>query len=85
MLQNGSDEAARDWIRQQVDVNAVVGGLPADYLRDIDIVRYDRSGNETRRWTLHGAWVKTLEYDELEGGNTDNTIEKLSICFQYWT
>ena len=85
LLQDGSDEAARDWVRQQVDVNAVVGGLPADYMRDIDIVRYDRSGNETRRWTLHGAWVKVLEYDELEGGNTDNTIEKLSICFQYWT
>lgn len=85
VLQDGSDEAARDWLRQQVDVNAVVGGLPSDYLRDIDIVRYDRSGNETRRWTLHGAWIKTLEYDELEGGNTENTIEKLAICYQYWT
>jgi hypothetical protein len=52
---------------------------------DIDVVRYDRTGNETRRWTLHGAWVKALEYDELEGGNTENTIEKLTICFQYWT
>jgi hypothetical protein len=29
--------------------------------------------------------VKVLEYDELEGGNTENTIEKLTICFQYWT
>ena len=75
-LQDGSDEAAREWIKKQVDVNAVTGGLPADYMRDI---------NETRRWTLHGAWVKALEYDELEGGNTENTIEKLTICFQYWT
>jgi len=84
-LQDGSDEAAREWIKKQVDVNAVTGGLPADYMRDIDVVRYDRTGNETRRWTLHGAWVKALEYDELEGGNTENTIEKLTICFQYWT
>lgn len=36
------------------------------------IVRNDRSGGETRRWTLHGAWVKISEYDDLEGGNTDN-------------
>jgi phage tail-like protein len=85
ILQDGSDEAAREWIKKQVDVNAVVGGLPNDYMRDIDLVRYDRTGNETRRWTLHGAWIKVLEYDELEGANTDNTIEKLSICFQYWT
>ena len=83
--QDGSDEAAREWIKKQVDVNAVVGGLPNDYMRDIDIVRYDRAGNETRRWTLHGAWIKVLEYDELEGANTDNTIEKLTISYQYWT
>jgi len=63
----------------------VVGGLPNDYMRDIDIVRYDRAGNETRRWTLHGAWVTVLEYDELEGANTENTIEKITISYQYWT
>ena len=60
------------------------GQLPEEYMRDIDIVRYDRAGNETRRWTLHGAWVKVLEYDDMEGGNTDNSIEKLTICYQYW-
>lgn len=84
VLANGSDEAARDWVKLQADVNLNVGALPEQYMRDIDIVRYDRSGNETRRWTLHGAWVKTLEYDELEGGSSDNTIEKLTITYQYW-
>ena len=85
VLQDGTDEAARDWVQRQVDVNSTTGGLPDDYMQDIDIVRYDRTGFETRRWTLHGAWIKTLEYDELEGGNTDNTIEKLTICYQYWS
>jgi len=33
ILQDGSDEAAREWIKKQVDVNAVVGGLPNDYAR----------------------------------------------------
>lgn len=84
VLADGSDEAARDWVRLQADVNAGVGALPEEYMRDIDIVRYDRSGNETRRWTLHGAWIKSLEYDELEGGSSDNTIEKISLCYQYW-
>ncbi|MEN6521107.1 MAG: phage tail protein [Armatimonadota bacterium] len=84
VLADGSDESARDWVRLQADINAGVGALPDEYMRDIDIVRYDRSGNETRRWTLHGAWIKSLEYDELEGGSSDNTIEKISICYQYW-
>jgi len=58
---------------------------PKPWRRRIGIVRYDRSGKETRRWTLHGAWVKVLECDDLEGGNTENSIEKLTVCFQYWT
>ena len=66
-------------------MDATTGGLPNDYLRDTDIVRYDRMGNETRRWTLLGAWVKMLEYDELEGANTGNTIEKRTIRYPYWT
>lgn len=85
VLADGSDEAARNWVKLQANANRSVGALPEGYMRDIDIVRYDRTGKETRRWTLHGAWVKTLEYDELEGGNTDNTIEKITLCFQYWS
>ncbi len=84
VLADGSDEAARDWVRIQADVNYGIGALPEEYMRDIDIVRYDRAGNETRRWTLHGAWVKSLEYDELEGGSSDNTIEKITLTFQWW-
>ena len=44
VLQDGSDAAALDWIKQEVDVNAVTGQLPDEYMRDIDIVRYDRPG-----------------------------------------
>ena len=85
VLPDGSDTAALDWIKQEVDVNAVTGQLPDEYMRDVDIVRYDRAGQGTRRWTLHGAWIRVLEYGDLEGGNTENGIEKPSVCYQYWT
>jgi len=84
VLADGSDEAARDWVKRQADANYNVGALPEAYMRDIDIVRYDRAGHETRRWRLHGAWVKSLEYDELEGGSSDNTIEKITLTYQWW-
>ena len=29
------------------------------------------------------AWIKVLEYDDLDGGNTENSIEKVTICYQY--
>ena len=77
--------AAYDWIKQEVDINADTGHLPDEYIRDIDSVRYDSAGQETSLWTLHGAWIKIHEYDDLKGGNTDNSIEKLTICYQYWT
>jgi phage tail-like protein len=84
-LADGSDDAARAWLQQVGDATLGMGGTPDLYLRDIDIVQYDRTGIETRRWHLHGAWIKALEYDDLEGGNTDNNIEKLSISYQYWS
>lgn len=85
MLQDGSDDSARDWLRKVVDVNLGAGGLPQDYMDQVDLVQYDRTGSETRRWQLHGAWVKAIEYDELDGSSSENTIEKLTICYQFWS
>jgi phage tail-like protein len=84
MLQDGSDAAARRWLQQVGAATLGMGGLPETYLRDLDIVQYDRSGVETRRWHLVGAWIKALEYSELEGGNTSTTIEKITLCYQFW-
>ncbi|MHB9023437.1 MAG: phage tail protein [Armatimonadota bacterium] len=85
VLADGSDDAARAWLQQVGAATLGTGGTPDRYLRDLDIVQYDRTGVETRRWHLHGAWIKALEYDDLEGGNTSNTIEKLALSYQYWS
>jgi hypothetical protein len=42
-LQDGSDEAAREWIKKQVDVNAVTGGLNKIY-NSIPISPRNREG-----------------------------------------
>ncbi len=41
--------------------------------------------HETRRWNLHGAWVRVFLYDNPEEGNTGNCIEKTTICGQCWS
>jgi len=61
--------ASRYHVQYNADL-AVTGHLPDEYTRGMHIVRYDRGGQETRRWTLHGAWIKVLEYDDLEGWQT---------------
>jgi len=30
------------------------------------------------------AWVKKLEYGELEGKSNENVIEIMTICYQYF-
>ena len=65
------------------DVIDVMGKPPDEYMRDIDIVRYGRAGQETRRWTLHGAWIRVLEQDDLEGGNAEKSAEKLTMCHEW--
>ncbi len=83
--QDGTDREALNWVQKILDVNASSGGVPEDYMRDVDIVQYNRQGNETRRWTLHGAWVKKLEYGELEGKSNENVIEVMTLSYQYYS
>jgi hypothetical protein len=85
MLADGSEDAARQWLLQVGNPTLGVGGIPEMYMREVDIVQYDRTGIETRRWHIHGAWIKSLDYDDMEGGKTDNIIEKLTLAYQYWS
>jgi hypothetical protein len=34
---------------------------------------------------LHGAWIRVLENDDLEGANTEKSIQELTICCQWWS
>jgi len=32
-----------------------------------------------------GGGVGRVKPGDLEGGNVDNSIEKISVCYQYWS
>lgn len=85
ILVDGADTAALDWVTKQMDFESGTGENPETYMRDVDLVAYDIKGAEFRRFTLHGAWVKKYEGDDHEGGSSDHTVEKLTICYQYFT
>ncbi len=84
VLQNGTDRESLNWLALVLEANSGVGMDPQVYMRDVDIVQYTREGVETRRWHLHGAWPKKLEYGEAEGGSDENVIEILTICYQFY-
>ena len=82
--QDVSDFSLLNWVKKCIDVFTATGGVPADYMKDIDIVRYDRTGKEIQRYRLYGAWVKRAKFGELEGGSSDNDIESMTISYQYF-
>jgi phage tail-like protein len=82
--QENPDTSLRDWRRQVVTVNAGVGGVPGDYMRDVDLVEYARDGKEVRRVRVYGAFPEKMEYGEGDGGSSDNKIETMTLCCQYW-
>jgi phage tail-like protein len=73
-----------DWVRECITVAAATGGVPSDYQRDVDLVLYDRKGAEFRRYRLFNAFIKTAKMGDAEGSSSDNNIESMTLCFQYF-
>jgi len=72
------------WIRQMITVAAGIGAVPRDYMRDVDVVVYDRTGSEIKRYRFFGAFVKTAKFGSLDGSSSENVIEELTLCYQYF-
>jgi phage tail-like protein len=86
VLQLGlADTGALDWIQTILEVNTGLGVPAAAYVRDVDIVLYGDLGLETRRFTLHGAWPKKIEYGDADGSVSENVIEIITLAYQYFT
>lgn len=86
VLQVGiADRGALDWIQTILEVNTGLGVPAAAYVRDVDIVLYSDLGIETRRFTLHGAFIKKLEYGDADASVSENVIEIITLTYQYFT
>jgi phage tail-like protein len=84
VTQDDADSALLDWVRRCVAVTVGTGGLPDDYMQDVDIVQYDRTGAELRRVRLFGAWITKGKLGELDGSSSENTIESITLTYQYF-
>ena len=85
MIEEGADKAAYEWLQRVIDVNTGLGQLPDAYMMDVDLIHFSRDGRVLDRWTLHGAFICKLGYDDLEGGNKDDLLEKMSLCYQHYS
>jgi phage tail-like protein len=82
--QDKTEDGLLEWLRGMVTVAAQTGGVPADFLRDVDLVKYDRAGKEIKRFRLYGAWPKSGKFGEGDGSSSDNDIEEMTLTYQYF-
>lgn len=84
-LQDNQGDELLDWVHACASFVTNSGTLPQSYLKELDIVCYDRAGKEYKRYRLHGAWAKSINLGELEGGASDNTVRSITIAYNYFT
>ncbi len=69
----------RDWAEQVHDVQSK-NGTSADYRRDIEIVQYDRAGEEACRWRVVECWPSRYKpFGDQNATSSDNSIEELVL------
>jgi phage tail-like protein len=76
---DSADSAAYAWLKKACDTQAGDLGDPADYKRDIDIIRVDRKGTSVEVYACKGAWVQNVELEDGDGSSSDHQIETITI------
>lgn len=59
--------------------------LEPNYKRNVTVSQLDRNGVPTKMWTLWNAWPKTFVAGEWDNNVDENVIEKLTLCYDYFT
>lgn len=68
------DKDIYDWWRQVFDATALRSVAAANFRRQIDIVLFDRTGREARRWRVKEAWVSKFKPGSDLGGQEDSDL-----------
>lgn len=82
--QESIDNSTIQWLQQILQAAQGTGGLPADFLRQLDVVEYDRAGTEIRRFRLFNAFVQAANLGEYDGSSSEVTVESLTLEFQFF-
>lgn len=57
-------------------------GQMGDARKNGSIIVFDYEGNPIKRYTLNGAWPKSLEIGSLKAGDTNVLTEKLVVVYE---
>lgn len=80
MVQRDGNNAFNKWLRETVSA----GPGQARPRRTLSVVAVD-DGEETRRWTVTGAWIKEVRYSEFDTGSSAMIEEIVTIVYDELT
>lgn len=78
----GADNEVLLWMSKQLNFLSGKGGTPTDILRDVTITEHDRTRATVATWTLYGAYVKEYDGGELDGSDSENIIDSITLSYQ---
>jgi phage tail-like protein len=80
------DQGLIDWFKQTADLAAGTGASPCDdFKKTIVLVQKNRGQKEIRRYTIFGAWVKTIAHGDWDNTSTDKAMETIEIVNDFYT
>lgn len=76
-----------EWVGQLGNINNSttfeMGTAFTDYAADMDIWMLDGCGNPMEIWTVHNAWAKTVDFGELDYGDTGEANISLTLRYDH--
>lgn len=81
--QVGTDNMIMQWLADIADVTSGVGKI-GTALRNVDIVEYDREGNEINRYRLYNAFITDAKMGDWDGSSSEPLIQSLTLSYQYF-
>lgn len=71
------------WYKAVFDVSAKRPKSSKVFRRDIDIVQFDKEGEEVKRWRVVEAWPSQFKaMGDLDGQSSDNSLERMVITHE---
>lgn len=78
----GEDDIV-SWYKQVFDAGAKKPKSATAFRRDIDIVQFNKEGEEVRRWRVFEAWPSQFKATgDLDAESSDNSIENMIITHE---
>lgn len=70
-----------EWDAEQFDLGVL--GHPGEYRRDLDVIQYDNTGAETRRWRLINVLIANMKpMSDLQGLGNENSMESMTLAYE---